>query len=166
MVNGQTVETKAAVDHMITFENVALQDGENTVTAFCGEVKGNAITLCGVPEHDYSYDLPDGNQGANWFDDPKLVELKKAFKYPKDAYSLKDKIGVLMANPQTAAILQKLMEQVMGAMGGLMDASSVSEEMMGFLQAMRLSDMLKMAGDKIPMEVKLQLNQALNAVKK
>ena len=166
-INGVDVATKKAEDHMVTFENVALNDGENTVTAYSGAVKANTITLCGVADHDYSYDLPDGNQGVNWFDDPKLVEMKKAFKYPKDAYSIKDKIGVLMANPQCAAILGDLMKKMMSGMGGgVIEVSQMSEEMMGFMQAMRLNDMLKMAGDKFPMEAKLQLNLALNQIKK
>jgi beta-galactosidase len=167
VVNGADVQTKQAVDHMIVFENVALMDGENSVTAYAGEVKGNTITLCGVAEHDFSYDLPDGNQGANWFDDPKLVEMKKAFKYPKDAYSIKDKMGALMENPQTAAILGGLMQQFMGGGNAMMSSmGQMSEEMMGFMKAMRLSDALKMAGDMVSMEMKLKLNQALNQVKK
>ena len=166
VVNGVDVATKQAVDHMITFENVPLNDGENTVTAYSGEVKANVITLCGVAEHDYSYDLPDGNQGANWFDDPKLVEMKKAFKYPKDAYSIKDKFGDLMANPQTAAILGGMMQKFMGENPMMSAMGQMSEEMMGFMRAMRLADMLKMAGAAVSMEAKLALNQALNQVKK
>ena len=150
---------------MITFENVALNDGANTVTAYSGDVKANEIVLNGVAEHNYAYDLPDGNQGVNWFDDPKLVEMKKAFKYPKDAYSIKDKFGVLMANPQCAAVLGGLMQgmannTMMSSMG------EMSEEMKGFMNNMRLNDMLKMAGAAVSMEMKLKLNQALNQIKK
>jgi len=166
VVNGVDVATQTAVDHMVIFENVALKDGENTVTAYAADVKANTITLCGVTEHDYSYDLPDGNQGVNWFDDPKLVEMKKAFKYPKDAFSLKDKIGALMENPQAAAILGGLMQQFMGGNAMMSSMGQMSEEMMGFMKAMRLSDALKMAGDAVPMEAKLKLNQALNQIKK
>ena len=170
VVNGVEVETKQAVDHMITFENVALKDGENTVTAYSGEVKGNEITLCGVAEHDYSYDLPDGNQGVNWFDDPELVAMKKAFKYPKDAYSIKDKMGDLMANPQTAALLGKMMEAMAGGGGAgsamMSSMGEMSEEMMGFMRMMRLSDALKMAGDAVSMKTKLEINMALNQIKK
>ena len=167
VVNGKAVETKEAVDHMITFENVSLHDGENTVTAYSGDVKGNEIVLCGVAEHDYSYDLPDGNQGVNWFDDPELVAMKKAFKYPKDAYSIKDKMGDLMANPQTAALLAKMMEAMSSGGPNVMSSmGEMSEEMMGFMKMMRLSDALKMAGDAVSMKTKLEINQALNQIKK
>ncbi len=166
VVNGVDVETKQAVDHMIVFENVALKDGENTVTAYSGEVKANEIVLNGVAEHNYAYDLPDGNQGVNWFDDPKLVEMKKAFKYPKDAYSIKDKMGALMDNPETAKILGGLMQGFMGGNSMMASMGQMSEEMMGFMRNMRLSDGLKMAGDAVSMEMKLKLNQALNQIKK
>ena len=166
VVNGVDVATQKAVDHMITFENVALKDGENTVTAYSGEVKANVITLCGVAEHDYSYDLPDGNEGVNWFDDPALVEMKKAFKYPKDAFSIKDKMGALMDNPQTAAILGGLMQGFMSGNAMMAAMGEMSEEMLGFMRNMRLSDALKMAGAAVSMEMKLKLNQALNQVKK
>ena len=166
VVNGADVATKKAMDHMITFENVALNDGENTVTAYAGGVKANTITLCGVAEHDYSYDLPDGNEGVNWFDDPKLVEMKKAFKYPKDAFSIKDKMGALMDHPETAKILGGLMQGFMSGNAMMSSMGEMSEEMMSFMRNMRLSDALKMAGDAVSMEMKLQLNQALNQVKK
>ena len=166
VVNGQDVETKAAVDHMITFENVALLDGQNTVTAYSGDVKANTITLNGVAEHNYAYDLPDGNQGVNWFDDPELVAMKKAFKYPKDAFSIKDKMGALMDHPETAKILGGLMQGFMSGNAMMASMGEMSPEMMKFMRNMRLADALKMAGDAFPMAAKLQLNQALNQIKK
>ena len=132
-----------------------------------GDIKANTITLQGVAEHDYSYDLPEGNQGANWFDDPAAVAARAAFKYPKGYYSIKDKMGVLMADPRTAAILDGMMKQVASSMGaGMVDMASMGEEMMKFMNMMRLSDMLKMAGASVTMKDKLALNQALNAIKK
>ena len=169
VVNGADVATKAAVDHMIVFENVVV-DGENVITAYAGDVKANTVTLNGVAEHDYSYDLPEGNQGANWFDDPELVAMKKAFKYPKDAFSIKDKIGDLMANPQAAALMGQMMAAMTSGKGPASAMMSVmgemSEEMMGFMKMMRLSDALKMAGDAVSMKTKLEINLALNQIKK
>ncbi len=165
VVNGADVATKQAVDHMIVFEN-AVVDGENVITAYAGDVKANTVTLNGVAEHDYSYDLPEGNSAANWFDDPAAIAARNAFKYPKGYYSIKDKLGTLMANPETAAILGNMMQQAMGSMTAMMDPNNMSEEMMGFMQMMRLSDMLKMAGDAMPQEAKLALNEALTKIKK
>ena len=166
VVNGKDVETKQAVDHMIVFEN-AVVDGENVITAYSGDVKANTITLQGVAEHDYSYDLPEGNQGANWFDDPAAIAARTAFKYPKGYYSIKDKVGVLMANPETAAILGEVLAKAMGGAGDLMGGGmEMGESMKEFMNMMRLSDMLKMLGAGFPAEAKLQLNEALTKIKK
>ena len=166
VVNGKDVETKKAVDHMITFEN-AVVDGENVITAYAGDVKANTITLNGVAEHDYSYDLPEGNQGANWFDDPAAIAARAAFKYPKGYYSIKDKVGVLMANPETAKILGETLAKLMGGAGDLMGGGmEMGESMKEFMNMMRLNDMLKMMGPSFPAEAKLALNQALTQIKK
>ena len=165
VVNGKDVETKKAVDHMIVFEN-AVVDGDNVITAYAGDVKANTINLKGVAEHDYSYDLPDGNQGANWFDDPAALAARAAFKYPKGYYSIKDKVGVLMSNPETAAILGEAMKTVMAGSSSMMGDMEMGESMKEFMNMMRLTDMLKMMGAGIPAEVKLQLNQALTQIKK
>jgi len=166
VVNGKDVETKAAVDHMIVFEN-AVVDGENVITAYSGDVKANTITLNGVAEHDYSYDLPEGNQGANWFDDPAAIAARAAFKYPKGYYSIKDKVGVLMANPETAAILGETLAKLMGNTGSLMGSDmEMGDSMKEFMNMMRLSDMLKMYGGAVDAETKLALNQALTQIKK
>ena len=166
VVNGKDVATKKAEDHMITFENVVV-DGENVITAYSGDVKANTITLQGVAEHDYSYDLPEGNQGANWFDDPAAVAARTAFKYPKGYYSIKDKVGVLLANPETAAIVSETFASMMAGAGGLMGGGmEMGESMKEFMNMMRLNDMLKMMGPAFPAEAKLQLNEALTKIKK
>ena len=169
VVNGADVATKKAEDHKIVFENVVV-DGENVITAYAGYVKANEIKLNGVAEHDYSYDLPEGNEGANWFDDPELVALKKAFKYPKGYFSIKDKMGDLMANPEAAALMGKMMAAMAGGGGAgsamMSSMGEMSEEMMGFMRMMRLSDALKMAGDAVSLKTKLEINMALNQIKK
>ena len=166
VINGTEVATKQAQDHMIVFENVVV-DGENVITAYSGDVKGNEIRLMGVAEHDYSYDLPEGNAAANWFDDPAAIAARQAFKYPKGYFSIKDKVGVLLAHPETGPILQGLFQKIMAGAGGMMGSKmEMSEGMREFMNMMRLSDMLKMMGAQFPMEAKLQLNEALTKIKK
>ncbi len=164
-VNGAEVETKQAEDHMVVFENVPLRDGANTVTAYSGSVKGNEITLNGVAEHNYAYDLPEGNQGANWFNDPAAVEARKALKYPKGFYSIKDKVGVLLENAETAKIVKGILQQASSATS-LLGEGTMGKDMEKFVSMMRLSDMLKMAGGKVTTEIKVRINEALNKIKK
>ena len=171
VVNGVEVATKAAVDHAVVFENVALNDGANTVTAKACGVE-DTITLNGVAEHNYAYDLPEGNEGANWFDDPAAIEARKAKKlnFPKGYYSIKDKMSVLQANPQTAAILAAAMEKAMqgSAMSSMAnpDGGGMGKEMMEFMGMMTLSNMIKMAGAAVSADEKYELNEMLNKIKK
>ena len=68
-INGEAVGTQSVTDHAAVFAEVALKEGENTLTA---KVPGaeDTISLFGVAEHDTSYDLPDlisAMQVGNWF---------------------------------------------------------------------------------------------------
>ena len=171
-VNGEAVATKAAVDHEVLFENVALRDGDNVITARSGDVEGNTITVRPVAEHNYAYDVPEGNQGANWFDDPAAVAARKAMKFPAGYYSIKDKVSVLMANPETAKVLQGAMAQILGGTSfSMMNDAEKSDKsddnpMAGFYGMMRLSDLMKMAGKSVTAEMKQQINDALIQIKK
>lgn len=49
---------------------------------------------------------------------------------------------------------------------GMMGMGQMGESMKEMMNMMRLSDMLKMAGDKVPMEAKIAINEALNKIKK
>ena len=72
-----------------------------------------------------------------------------------------------MANPQAGALLAKMMEAMTSSGPNVMSAmGEMSEEMMGFMRMMRLSDALKMAGDAVSMKTKLEINLALNQIKK
>ena len=163
MVNGAAVATQPAVDHAVVFENVALADGANTVTAVCGDVTANTITLNAVAEHNYAYDLPEGNQGANWFNDPAAVAARKKLSFPAGYYSIKDKVGVLFNTPETEAI----MISVLGAeaAAGIKARTQVDNAMAEFMAMMRFKDMNKMSIG-LPADVLADLNEALTKIKK
>lgn len=166
VVNDVAVETKTAVDHAIVFENVSLQDGVNTVFAKSGEIVSNIITLNAVAEHNYAYDVPEGNQAANWFEDPAAIAAREAFKYPKGYYSIKDKFGVLMANTETAMIVQEALGSVMSGEEGAGDWSTLGADVLEYMNMMRLNDILKMFAGGFPADKKLQLNEILTKIKK
>lgn len=170
-VNGSAVETKKAVDHAVVFANVALLEGANTVTAKSGEVEGNTITLKAVAEHNYAYDLPEGNQAANWFDDPAAVAARKKLECPAGYYSIKDKVLDLMQNPQTSSVLMEAFKAAasggpMAAMANPAMLADPNNPMGEMLRGMRLNSLLKMAGKAVTMEMKVALNEALTKVKK
>lgn len=160
IVNGTEVATKAAKDHAVVFEDVALNDGANTVTAKSGDIQGNTITLNAVAQHNMAYDLPDGEgEAGNWFNDPNA----KPLEYPEGYYSIKDKISDLMANSQTAAIIGDLIKGMgQGGAGMTMEGDAMKE----FMMMMRLSNMIKMAGKSFPAGLKRTLNEQLTKIKK
>lgn len=170
IVNGAESVTEEAVDHAVVFRAVSLKDGENTISARAGSIVGNTITINAVAEHNYAYDLPEGNQGANWFDDPAAVAARNALKYPAGYFSIKDKVGILLTNSQTAPIVGQLLSKAMG--GGPMSTmapkniDTSDNTMAEFMNMMRLSDLLKMAGSAVPFEAKVALNEALTKIKK
>ena len=166
ILNGAEVATLEAVDHAAVFKDVPLKDGPNTVSARCGDVASNTIILNGVAEHNYAYDLPEGNDAANWFDDPKAREARKPLNYPEGFYSIKDKVTDLLANSETAAIIHDAMEVFSKSSMMSMMGSSKEDGAGGIMGTMRLTDMMKMAGKSFSADVKRQINDALTKIRK
>ena len=147
---------------------VPSRSGTNSVAAKSENVQGNVITLNGVSEHNRDYDLPAGEGDAgNWFDGDIL-------QFPDGFYSIKDKLGDLMANPKTAAIVGKFLAE--GMSGGAMAAFNGSEQdeapdmfsgpMGDFMRLMRLDNMLKMNGGAVSADARRDLNEQLTKIKK
>ena len=162
VVNGAEVETKAAQDHCVVFENVALKDGENTITAkgCCG--CEDTITLNGVAEHNPEYTLPDiaaAMAVGNWFDEVSDNEDSDEIVVIDGYYSVKDTCGVLLANEEC----MKIVKGWFMTMGNLTIASMLTtlRDMMGFYTI----DQMKSFGDFTPKQF-AQLNRLLSRVKK
>jgi beta-galactosidase len=163
LLNGEVVGTQKAEKHMVVFENVALRDGANTVTAQAAGAPDDTITLNGVATPNPDYKLPDDGsaEAGNWFDDAAGQPVELTF--PEGYYSIKDKIGDLMEHPETGAVLGAMMEKM--AQGGNGMAKSM-KNMMGMIKAMTLENVLKMAGKKVPPSAAAQINEQLTKIKK
>ena len=162
VVNGVEVETKAAVDHAVVFENVALNDGANTVAAKSGDAE-DTITLNGVAEHNPDYTLPDiaaAMAAGNWFDDIADNSDSEEIEVIDGYYSIEDTAGVLLANEECMKIVKGwLMTQ-----GNLTLASMLTtvRDMMGFN---KFSASLSTFGQPTQKDL-AQLNRQLNKVQK
>ncbi len=102
-VNGEVVGTQKVEDHAVVFTEVALQQGENVLTA---KVPGaeDTISLWGVAEHDTSYDLPDllaAMQVGNWF-----VEQDEQEDYGENGYHSDLTMLELLSNPRCMEIVR------------------------------------------------------------
>lgn len=162
LVNGVAVETKAAVDHAVVFENVALNDGANEVTAKAGDLT-DTITLNGVAEHNADYTLPDiaaAMAVGNWFDDVADNDESEEIEVIEGFFSIEDTLGELLNNEECIKIVKGwLMKN-----GNLTMTSMLTtvRDMMGFG---KLPDVLHMTGGATPAQL-AQLNRMLIKVKK
>ena len=119
VVNGEAVETKSAVDHVVVFENVAMHEGENTVTAFSGEVKANTITLKAVAEPNETYALPkEDTVAGNWFDD---IRADAVLEFPEGFFSIKDTVGEMLDHPEASKIINDLFDRMFAGMDNAKD---------------------------------------------
>ncbi len=123
VVNGAEVETKQAIDHAVVFENVALVDGANTVSAYSGDTQGNTITLNAVAEPNPDYILPKAEQEAgNWFELPELPE-DTTIEEVDGCFSVYDTCKEILDHPEAATAFTEAfaylhMEMIVGALSG------------------------------------------------
>ncbi len=162
VLNGAEVETKAAADHCVVFENVALLDGENTVTVISGETC-DTVSFNGVAEHNDAYTLPDiaaAMAVGNWFDDVADSEDSDEIEVIDGYYSIEDPFGVLAANEECA----KCIKGWFMAMGNLTMASMIGAiaGMMGDAKITMLQSMM----EGVTMKDFAKLNRLLSRVKK
>lgn len=162
LVNGVEVETKAAVDHAVVFENVPLHDGTNTVTAKAGELE-DTITLNGVEEHNTEYTLPDiaaAMSVGNWFDDVADQDDSEEIVVVEGHFSVEDTIRELSSNEEVVKVVKGWFVSI----GNLTMASMISmaADMMG---DMHLVDIAKVSGGCTPKQY-AQLNRMLSKIEK
>ena len=166
VLNGVEVETKAAADHCVVFENVALRDGENTVTAVCGAVS-DTITLNGVAEHNAAYTLPDIAEAmavGNWFDEVSDNEESDEIVVTDGYYSVKDTFGVLLSNEECFKIIKGWYM----TLGNLTMASMLTtmRDMMGFMPFYAEGGAASSLMGDVTKKQFAQLNRLLGRVKK
>ena len=165
VVNGAEVETKEAVDHCVVFENVALADGENTVTAKCACCGvEDTVTLNGVAEHNPEYTLPDIAEAmavGNWFDEVSDNDDSDEIVIVEGCYSINDTFGELLSNEECFKIVKGWLMKA----GNLTVASMLTtlRDMMGFMKLNEGSSGLMGEMNKKDLA---QLNRLLSRVKK
>ncbi len=162
VVNGVEVATQKAVDHAVVFENVALNDGANTITAKAGNVE-DTITLNGVAEHNAAYTLPDiaaAMAVGNWFDEVSDNEESDEIVVVEGCYSVEDTCGELLSNEECLQIVKGWFM----TMGNLTMASMLTtvRDMMGFR---KISEFSSISGE-VSQKQLAQLNRLLSRVKK
>lgn len=152
-VDGKEFETKTG-DKVFTFK-VPLT-GKHTIEAKAG-VCCDSITVHRVDAPEPAYAFGQSAGIVNWFD-------KEEFK--PDCFSIRDTFGVLMANPQTGAIVGQLMAQATASRGDVATATAGNANLQKMLAGMRFESLLKQAGDAVTAEQIRALNRMLQQIKK
>ncbi len=97
LVNGEKFKSTSG-NRIFIFDDVVLKDGDNTIIAYCEDVKDETMfTKVEKADETYIYvDLKPGINVENWFTQKSgEVDL-----LPENCYSVLDQIGVLMSNEQ------------------------------------------------------------------
>lgn len=160
VVDGKEVETQKAVDHKVTFENVALEHAETFVKVVGDDTYTDQAVFEKSAELPEYYKAPESESGglvSNWFsmpDDEGYEDSNEEVVITDDVYSTRDKISDLVANEQTKEVLSKYF--------GDMEASPMYEMMSG----MSLDMLASMDEETLNPVLLNQLNQKLTKINK
>ena len=104
-----------------------------------------------------AYRLKEKGAVLNWFD----------VTAPEGRFSLNDKVGDVLANPEGAALFSQLMKQMMTAPGGKgLEMTPAMLEMMNGFTILRLTTMMSAMKITFTKEQLLELNERLNQIVK
>lgn len=131
--------------------------GEHCVEVRAGDCV-DSMTLRRVEKPNPAY-VKEGGEVVNWFDKPE--ELAR-----EGYYSILDSMTTLKQNPASAAILARIMEKATASYGDVARNVKMPEAIQRQMDAMPLQKLLKQAGKAITPEMVMQLNKALNQIKK
>ena len=151
-VDGKELETKAG-GRVFVFELPLT--GEHRIEAVSGDCR-DSMTLRRVSEPNPAY-LFRKQAVINWFD---------AADYDPSCYSIKDTMGALSQNPQTAAILGRMMERMTASRGDVAKEANNNANLQKMMAELSLESLIKQAGDSVPGEMIRSLNAALQKIKK
>ncbi len=116
------------------------------------------ITICKVSEPNKAYQL-EGRAVINWFDDP-------AMNCPEGYYSIQDVMADIRKSPEGEKILDDTINYVKSKRGDVAKNVKQSKSMKRIMDAMTAEELIKQAGGSIPKSMVVEINKALNQIKK
>lgn len=116
----------------------------------------DSMTICKVQEPNQEY-LFQKDAIVNWFD---REEIDRAY------FSIQDTMGEIMANPQSAVILERIMQQAAASRGDVAKSTQGNKNLENMMAGMKLQSLLKQAGDAVTPEQVRGLNSALQKIRK
>ena len=156
LANGKSLGKKAAKDHFFYFD--VPNRGETRLTALAGECRDVSV-IRKVDTFSEKYRLREKGAVLNWFD----ITEKPGY------FSLNDKLSDIMACPEGVQVMSSLIKQMTGSTGGKamgFEMTPAMMQMMGGFTVIRLAGLMGAANVKMTKEQLLDLNAALNKIRK
>ena len=155
--NGESLGTKESVEHFFYFE--VPNKGKTTLVAKAGNCTDES-SINKVDKFNEKYRLKEEGAILNWFD----------ITAPEGYFSLNDKIGDIIANPEGEKLFGELMKQFMGGSGKKkvmgFELTPSMMKMLGGFTVLRAMNMAGSANITVTKEQLLALNEQLNKIKK
>lgn len=148
-------------DKVFVFDVPLKKHGKTRIRVCAGNCEDKAaFRRVNMPNPAYSLDTAPGAV-SSWADkDGKTVSLA----YLEGYFSIRDKIGDIMATEQGRALLEAMIESAMSGLGGR--GFTLNEQMRKMAYGLSVERAIKMAGKHMESAELLALNEALNKIKK
>lgn len=164
-VNGKEFATQEG-KYIFTFEVPLKTLGATKIKAVSGDVSDEA-SIKYVRKPYQGYILKSEATVDNWFDKNNEFD----FKFPEGYFSIKDKLGHIMATEEGEALINSLMDRVVKMMMSGPDSQSkgevkISKSMMKLASSMTIERIAGLAGDKVTADMLFEVNEMLNKIKK
>jgi len=131
--------------------------GEHTVAAKSGTYS-DTMQIRKLDKLNESYRFGTSGGVANWFDEEG---------FDSSCFSIRDTMGALMQNPETAKIVGALMAKARASRGDVAKSASNNANLQKMMAGLSFQSILKQAGENVvPPEAVKQLNAALQKIKK
>lgn len=129
--------------------------GEHTIIARSGEYS-NTMMIRKAERPNTAYSL-SGGEVVNWFD---------ADTFDTNCYSIRDTLGTLRQHPESASIVEKMMQTARASRGDVAEAAAGNANLEKMMAGMSLQSLLKQAGPAVKPEQIRALNDALQKIPK
>lgn len=164
-VNGKEFATQEG-KYIFTFEVPLKILGATKIKAVSGDVSDEA-SIKYVRKPYQGYILKTEANVDNWFDKNNEFD----FKFPEGYFSIKDKLGNIMATEEGEALINNLIDRVVKIMMSGPDSQSkgevkISKGMMKLASSMTIERIAGLAGDKVTADMLFEVNEMLNKIKK
>lgn len=107
--NGVEVGSISGDEHVFTFENIALNKGDNEFVAKSGTLLDSALfKYVETLTADYDCPVQESSSLGNWFDNSlELDENIEPLEFPEGYFTVEDSIEEILDNPEGEAVLRK-----------------------------------------------------------